>query len=42
MLTYESLDLISVGYIDSDFMLDMDFKKSISEYVFTLGGTMYC
>ena len=38
MLTYEGLDLIPISYTDSDFMSNMDFRKSTSEYVFTLGG----
>ena len=38
MLVYHSKDLIPIGYTDSDFQLDLDFRKSISGYVFTLGG----
>ena len=38
MLVYRSEDLIPIGYIDSDFQSDLDFKKSTSSYVFTLGG----
>ena len=37
MLTYECLDLISINYIDSDFVSDMDSRKSTFRYVFTLG-----
>ena len=38
MLVYHSEDLISIGYTDLDFQFDLDFRKSISGYVFTLGG----
>ena len=38
MLVYHSKDLIPIGYTDSDFQLDLDFRKSTSGYVFTLGG----
>ena len=38
MLTYRGSDLIFVRYTNSDFMSDMDFKKSTFRYVFTLGG----
>ena len=38
MLVYRCKDLIPIGYIDSDFQLDLDFKKSTSGCVFTLGG----
>ena len=38
MLVYWCEDLIPIGYIDSDFKLDLDFRKSTSGYVFTLGG----
>ena len=30
-------DLIPIGYIDSNFQSDLDFRKSTSGYVFTLG-----
>ena len=36
MLPYGGLDLISVDYIDSDFMSNMDSRKSTFGYVFTL------
>ena len=38
MLVYHSKDLIPIGYIDSDFQLDLDFRKSTSGCVFTSGG----
>ena len=38
MLVYRCEDLIPIGYTDSDFQLDLDFKKSTSGCVFTLGG----
>ena len=38
MLVYQCEDLIPLGYTDSDFQLDLDFRKSTSGYVFTLGG----
>ena len=38
MLVYHSKDLILIGYTDSDFQSDLDFSKSTSSYVFTLGG----
>ena len=38
MLVYHSKDLIPVGYIDSDFQSDLDFRKITSGCVFTLGG----
>ncbi|XP_065631171.1 secreted RxLR effector protein 161-like, partial [Quercus suber] len=37
-LVYHCEDLIPIGYIDSDFQSDLDFKKSTSGYVFTLRG----
>ena len=40
MLTYGGSNLIPVGYTYSDFMLDMDSRKSIFEYVFTLKGAI--
>ena len=36
MLGYSGDDLIPVGYTDSDFMSDKDFKTSTSDYVFIL------
>ena len=30
--------MISISYTDSDFQSDLDFRKSTSAYVFTLGG----
>ncbi|XP_065627468.1 GTP-binding protein ypt3 [Quercus suber] len=38
MLVYHSKDLISIGYTDSDFQSDFDFRKSTSGCVFTLRG----
>ena len=38
MLVYQSKDLIPIGYTDFDFQSDLDFRKSTSGYVFTLGG----
>ena len=38
MLIYQSEDLTAIGYIDSDFQSNRDFRKSTSGYVFTLGG----
>ena len=38
MLVYQCEDLISIGYIDSDFRSDLDFRKSTSGCFFTLGG----
>ena len=38
MLVYQCEDLITIGYTDFDFQLDLDFRKSTSGYVFTLGG----
>ena len=38
MLVYWCEDLIPIGYTDSDFQSDLDFKKSTSGCVFTLGG----
>ena len=38
MLVYHCEDLIPIGYTDSDFQSDLDFRKSTSGYVFTLGG----
>lgn len=38
MLVYRCEDLIPIGYTDSDFQSDLDFKKSTSRCVFTLEG----
>ena len=38
MLVYQCEDLIPIGYTDSDFQSDLDFKKSTLGCVFTLGG----
>ena len=38
MLVYHCKDLILIGYTDSDFQSDLDFRKSTSGCVFTLGG----
>ena len=38
MLVYHYEDLIAIGYTNSDFQSDLDFRKSTSSYVFTLGG----
>ena len=38
MLVYRCEDLIPIGYTDSDFQSDLNFRKSISGCVFTLGG----
>ena len=37
MLVYQCEDLIPIGYTDSDFQSDLDFRKSTSSCVFTLG-----
>ena len=37
MLVYRCEGLIPIGYTDSDFQSDLDFRKSISSCVFTLG-----
>ena len=37
ILTYGGSDLIPVSYTNSDFMSDMDSRKSTSGYVFTFG-----
>ena len=37
-LVYSGDDLISVGYTNSNFMSDKDFRKSTFGYVFTLGS----
>ena len=38
MLVFQDESLMPIGYTDSDFQSDREFKKSTSEYVFTLGG----
>ena len=38
MLVHRCEDLIHIGYIDSDFQSNLDFKNSTSGCVFTLGG----
>ena len=38
MLVYHCEDLIPIGYTNFDFQSDLDFRKSTSGYVFTLGG----
>ena len=38
MLVYWFEDLIPIGYTDLDFQSELDFRKSTSDYVFTLGG----
>ncbi|RVW44911.1 Retrovirus-related Pol polyprotein from transposon TNT 1-94 [Vitis vinifera] len=38
MLVYSGRELIPIGYTDSDFQSDRDFRKSTSGAVFTLGG----
>ena len=38
MLVYHNKDLIPIGYTNLDFQTDLDFKKSTSGCVFTLGG----
>ena len=38
MLVYRCEDFIPIGYTDSDFQSDLEFRKSTSGYVFTLGG----
>ena len=40
MLTYKSSNLIPIGYTNSDFMSDVDSKKSTFGYVFTFGGAV--
>ena len=42
MLTYVGSDLIPIGYTNSNFMSGMNFRKSTSGYVITIGGvTVY-
>ena len=38
MLVYSSRSLETVGYTDSDFQRDIDFRKSTFGYVFTFNG----
>ena len=38
MLFYQYEDLIHIGYTDSDFQSNLDFRKSTLGCVFTLGG----
>ena len=38
MLVYRCEDLIPISYTDLNFQLDLDFRKSTSGCVFTLGG----
>ncbi|WRX12109.1 Integrase [Theobroma cacao] len=38
MLGYSRSDLVATGYTDSDFQSDVDFRKSTSGSVFTIGG----
>ena len=38
MLIYGGDELIPVGYTDSDFLSNMDLRKSTSGHAFTLGG----
>ena len=38
MLVYRCEDLIPIGYTNSDFQSDIDFRKSTLGCVFTLGG----
>ena len=38
MLVYHSKNLIPIGYTDSDFQSNLDFKKITLGCVFTLGG----
>ena len=42
MLVYSSGSLETVGYTDSDFQGDIDFRKSTSGYVFTFNGGAIC
>ena len=39
MLVYRCEDLILIGYTDSDFQSDLDFRKSTLGCAFTLGGS---
>ena len=38
MLVYRCKDLIPIGYTNSNFQSNLDFRKSTSGCVFTLGG----
>ena len=38
MLVYQDESLEPIGYTDSDFQSDIDYRKSTSGYVFTFGG----
>ena len=38
MLVYHSKDLIPISYTNLDFQSDLDFRKSTSSCLFTLGG----
>ena len=38
MLVYHDESLEPIGYTDSDFQSDLDFRKFTSDYVFTFGG----
>ena len=38
MIVYRCEDLIPIGYTDSNFQSNLDFRKSTSSCVFTLGG----
>ena len=38
MFVYRCEDLIPIGYTNLDFQSNLDFRKSISSCVFTLGG----
>ena len=38
MLVYQCDDLIPIGYNNLDFQSNLDFRKSTSGCVFTLGG----
>ena len=38
MLIYHDESLVPIGYTDSDFYSELEFKKSTLGYVFTLGG----
>ena len=42
MLAYSSGSLETVGYTDSDFQGDIDFRKSTSGYVLTFNGGAIC
>ena len=37
-LCYDDLDMCLLRYVDSDFTVDVDSRKSITSYVFTLGS----